>query len=284
MNHPRTISIVASAAAAIAGLALLTGCSPASSSAGAATDCTPAHGSVQTITPGTLTVSVFLTPPYTAQTDGDLLSGVDGKIVRRIAEMECLKVDASEVAATAAFTNIDTKRTDITLAGIYQSEERERKYGITIPMYGDKMGIISKTGTTDIEALEGDRIGTLQGSIANQWLIQAVGTENAIVYQDYASMMNDLKVGRLDGAIATVGEASHQLEINDVTGFEIAAMGKSAQIEGPGEVNNIIVPMHKSNASLLQAFDEDIQTLIDEGFITEVLKEYGLDPALAGGA
>lgn len=280
-RHPLVLT---AAVAGIAGLGLLTGCSSSDASPVVAADCTPEHPDVQTINPGKLTVSVFLSPPYTAEADGDVMSGVDGEIVSRIAEMECLEVDAAEVAASAAFTNIDTSRTDITLAGIYWSEERDSKYGLTIPMYGDQMGIISKTGETDLTALAGQRIGTLQGSIANQWLIEAVGSDNAVVYQDYASMMNDLKVGRIDGAIATVGEASYQVEVNDVTGFEITAMGPSEGIEGPGDVNNIIVPMIKSNTSLRDAFDADIQTLIDDGFIADVLEKYGLDPELAGGA
>lgn len=282
MTLNRTLS-VAAAAVTITTMSLLAGCSPAAPAAGR-TDCTPTHPDVQTIVPGTLTVSVFLTPPYTAEEDGDVLRGVDGEIVARIAEMECLEVDAAEVAASAAFTNIDTQRTDITLAGIYRTEERAERYGVTIPMYGDQMGIISRDGVTDLRDLAGQRIGTLQGSLANEWLVEAVGSENAIVYQDYASMMSDLKVGRIDGAIATVGEASYQLDVNEVEGFQIEAMTASEGIEGPGEVNDIIIPMIKSNTSLLEAFDDDIQTLIDEGFIADVLERNGLDPELAGGA
>lgn len=282
MTLNRTLS-VAAAAVTITTMSLLAGCSPAAPAAGRA-DCTPTHPDVQTIVPGTLTVSVFLTPPYTAEEDGDVLRGVDGEIVARIAEMECLEVDAAEVAASAAFTNIDTQRTDITLAGIYRTEERAERYGVTIPMYGDQMGIISRDGVTDLRDLAGQRIGTLQGSLANEWLVEAVGSENAIVYQDYASMMSDLRVGRIDGAIATVGEASYQLDVNEVEGFQIEAMTASEGIEGPGEVNDIIIPMIKSNTSLLEAFDDDIQTLIDEGFIADVLERNGLDPELAGGA
>lgn len=274
---------LAAAAASITTLGLLAGCSASPSTDVTSADCSPVHDDIQTISPGTLTVSVFLTPPYTAEEDGNVLSGVDGEIVQRIAEMECLDVNASEVAASAAFTNIDTQRTDITLAGIYWTQERADKYGVTVPVYGDQMGIISVDGVTDLAELAGQRIGTLQGSLANEWLVEAVGSDNAIVYQDYASMMSDLKIGRIDGAIATVGEASYQLDVNDVQGFEIRAMTASEGIEGPGEVNDIIIPMIKSNDSLLAAFDDDIQTLIDDGFIADVLEKHGLDPELAGG-
>lgn len=272
---------VAAVTIGLASLWALTGCMASAGPVTQDATCTPVHDDVQTITPGTLSVSVFLSPPYTTTQDGDVLRGIDGEIVKRIAEMECLKVEATEVAAPAAFSNIDTQRSDITIAGIYSTPERAERYNVTTPLYGDRTAIISETSVDDLVDLDGQRIGTIQGTIANQWLVEAIGSEDVVVYQDYAAMIDDLKLGRISGAISTEAAGTYQLEVNDVTGFEVTPVSADSEIEGPGDLNHIIIPMIKTNTSLLQAFDDDIETLRDEGFIAKVLTTYGQDPSLA---
>ena len=79
--------------------------------------CTPKH-TFGTLEKGTITVAVSIYAPYTELSSSGEVGGVDGDIVRKIADMECLHVKGTSVSGAAAVESVASNRADITVGGI----------------------------------------------------------------------------------------------------------------------------------------------------------------------
>ncbi|MCC4908897.1 ABC transporter substrate-binding protein [Microbacterium sp. cx-59] len=280
MHHIKITRAVA--VSAIAFLAL-TGCAATGGdTADVADDCAPVHPDVATITPGVLTTSVFVTPPYTAEdSTGGYLGGTEGAILSKIAEMECLTIDASSLAVPAMWASIESGRADVAIAGNYYTDERAAKYNLSSAMYRDGMNVVSTAGYDSVEDLEGKKTGVIQGYLWNEDLVATLGTDNVIQYQDPTSMMSDLEAGRIDAAITTSAEAAYRISLSDAD-LKAPLFTADERVKASTEPGRVVIGITKGNSSLTDAIDADIQTLIEDGTIAEILEANGIDGSLAG--
>ncbi|RYF49252.1 MAG: transporter substrate-binding domain-containing protein, partial [Cytophagaceae bacterium] len=155
----------------------------------AAADCIPAH-KFETLTPGVLTVAAWSFPPYSIPGSGTKLSGVDGEIIKLIAEKECLILKTTALDPAAVIQSVVAKRADVAIGDWYRTAERNKILGLTTPIYLDVMGIISKDGITKVADLEGKRVGTVQGYL---WVtdLQKVYGDNLVLYPNPVAMAQD---------------------------------------------------------------------------------------------
>jgi polar amino acid transport system substrate-binding protein len=275
------------AAAAIAVGAALAGCSSSSGSsssgggtgAAVSSSCKPAHPGIKTLTKGTLLVLTYVSPPYTIQ-DGSTIGGVDGTIVAKLAQMECLKLDAQPTAPAALAVSLQSGRGDVGDGGIYYTAQRAQILGLSVPMYRDGMALVSKkplTGT--LAGLAGKSLGVIQGYLWDNDFQKALGS-NVKIYQSSPSMISDIEVGRLDAGVLTTSEAGYRVKHG--ASLVVTPFQSSPQIAASQSQNNVVLAVYKSESSLLQALDADIQTLISDGFIASTLTAQGLPADMAG--
>lgn len=256
--------------------------SPAATAGSAPADCTPAHSGLSTLNDGKLTVSVFVSPPY-SKIDGDSLSGVDGEIIKKLAAMECLALDAKSVDGAAVINSVISKRADLAIGGIYRSEEREEIMNLSDTAYRDGMVVLSEDRHKSVTDLEGKRTGVIQGYLWNSDLQKALGDDSVVVFQDTASLMADLESGRIDAAILTSAEGAFRAAASDQK-LKAEPFEPSDQIESSTEPGQVVLAMVKGNDSLTLAFNENIKTMIEDGTIAALLEDEGMDPELAGSA
>lgn len=292
MHFPRTTTTVIAAGAAL--VVGITGCSSSSNKSNAAANtgtstgsssssatCTPAHPCVQTLEKGTLQVSAYVSPPYTVQ-NGSSIDGVDGTIIKKLAAMECLKLDAKPVSGAAIIAGIQSKRADLAIGGIYYSADRAKTLSLSKSMYQDGMALLSKSNLSgNIADLKGKTVGVVQGYLWNADLQKALGTNNVKVYQASDGMITDLRNGRLGVAVLTSAEAGYRAK--QTSGLVATQMHSTPEVVASQGKSDVVLAIVKDETSLTGALNADIATLLSNGTIAAALSANGMDPSLAGG-
>ena len=146
------------------------------------------------------------------------------------------------------------------------------------PLYLDQMGIISKDGITKASALEGKKVGNIQGYLWYDDAAKRFG-DNAVTYSNTVGMAQDLAAGRIDAGFESyvVGKEAQKngayagMQINIIEPDDAIAASKL-----PGQAN---FPHTKNSPKFTEALNGDIKTLHENGKIAEILKKFGLDPS-----
>jgi polar amino acid transport system substrate-binding protein len=211
--HARRL-LTASALSLVLAVALTAcGGSDGGSSSAPSADCKPAHPDLTTIADGKLTVSTYVSPPYTVLAKaGEEVSGIDGAIIRAIAAKECLSVEAKPVTGAAFIESITSKRGDLAIGGVYRTPEREKTLSVSTTMYRDGMAFVSKDGISTIAELTDKKVGVIQGYLWTKDMQKVLGNDHVTLYQDADSMLADLDAGRIDAATLTTAEGSFRAE------------------------------------------------------------------------
>ncbi|MCW2500316.1 MAG: amino acid transporter substrate-binding protein [Frankiales bacterium] len=265
--------------AALLVLAAATACGGSDGSTSSATGgCTPKHSGVTTLTKGKLAVSVYVSPPYSEQKDGGF-GGVDGEIIKKIAEMECLTLDAKPVAGAGLISSVESKRADLAIGGVYRTPDRAKILELTDTVYKDGMALLSKSEVSDVASLKGKKVGVIQGYLWNADLQKVLGKDNVKIYQASDGMLSDLTNGRVDVGVLTTAEAGYRAKQNTaLKSNNITSDPRIASSTAPGEV---VFPLTKGNASLLAALNEDIKALVADGTVGKILEANGLPASAA---
>jgi polar amino acid transport system substrate-binding protein len=260
-------------------LAMLTGCG-SDSGAGAAADgsCTPVHDDLKTARSGVLTTATYNFPPF-VKLDGTEVSGLEGDILKEVAEMECLDLQAQPLDTGSVIPATQNGRADIASGNWYCTAERAGVMNLAGPVYGDLMGLISTDGATTFDALQDKSMGTVDGYNWNEEFKSLFGSDLKI-YPNPTAMYTDLKSGRLEVAADSFGSATFA---NEQAGspWKIEVPEPDDRVAASLEPAQVCFPMAKDNAALVDAVTEDIETLRDSGTLADLLEQNGLDPAAA---
>ena len=128
-------------------LTALTACGTASDGAESAQDCTPAHPGISTVRPGTLTVATYNFPPFLV-VEGTTVSGIEGDILRNIAEMECLSLTSQPLDTASVIPATQNGRTDVSAGDWYCTSARAQVLSLAGPVFSDQIVIVSNDGAT----------------------------------------------------------------------------------------------------------------------------------------
>lgn len=256
----------------------LAGCSGADSSTAASEDCTPAHSDLQTITPGELTVASYDYPPATL-IEGDGLTGMEGELITKIAEMECLSLTVtSSGGAGAVIPSVQTGRADLGSGSWLRTTERAEIVYMSTPLWNDPQAIVSTTGLTS-DDLEGKKVGSVAGNLYNDSLQKWLG-DDFTIYQDDEAIYSDLAAGRIDALVASAASANGRFQDAPIEGAQVIDVEPNPNVPEFAAVGQVMFPSSPDNEALGKALDEDIEALREDGTIAEILEKYGMDPAV----
>lgn len=262
--------------------AMLGGCSSSSSNAPkVAAGCTPAHAGIETVAAGKLTVSVYVSPPYSEETGGSF-GGVDPTIVKRLAQMECLSLDIKSVAGAALIAGVQAKRADLGVGGIYYTADRAQSLGLSVPMYQDGMALLSTAALSgNLDDLRGKSVGVIQGASWDSDLQHSLGSGKVKVYQATDGMITDLRNGRLVAAVVNSAEAGYRAK--QTSGLTATQVQSYPGVAASQSKSSVVLAITKAETGLQQALDADIAVLLSDGTVKSALSANGMDPSLAGG-
>jgi polar amino acid transport system substrate-binding protein len=272
----RRITVIAGATLFAA--TALAGCSLDSSSSSAKADCTPAHPDVSTVAKGVLSVSAATLPPFT-QVDGTKLAGAEGKILEKIASMECLTLAAQPLDTASVISAAQNGRVDVAAGNWYCTAERANAMSLAGPVYGDQIGILSSSGAKTFSELEGKSVGTVDGYLWNAEFKALYGA-GLKIYPNATAMISDLKAARIDVAVDSYGSAKYS-NVQNGDKWTVEVPEPDERVASSVNPAQVCFPVPKANAALAKAIKDDLETLRSDGSLAEILGENGLDPSAA---
>lgn len=247
-----------------------------SSDSTAADECVPAHDGLETVEEGFLTVAAYEYPPFSA-IDGESLSGAEGEILHEIAELECLEVKVQPGAAAAMIPAIESGRADTTLGSWYRTAAREEVVRLSNPVIVDQLTLISVDGIDSVEGLIGNKVGSTLGFLWNEDLENILGDDLSL-YENTQALYSDLASGRISVVVDTYPSGQAALENTPIDGAQFNVPEPDERVVSttkPGQTN---FPVNLDNPGLQEAFNDNLDTLRDEGVLGEIAEKWGFSP------
>jgi polar amino acid transport system substrate-binding protein len=266
------------AAAALAGClgVLLAACGgPSSPGTGSqvAADCKPAH-SFPTVTPGTLTVGVIASLPYSAVNPvTQEWQGLDAEFGTEIAARECLTLTVMPVSGADAIQSLSSGKLDLLSAGAYITPERGEVVGQTDPLYYQYTVTVSHTPVPTVQDLRGRQVGALSGAAYVGPLREALGADQVREYPSTADLLADVQNGRIDVAVTASGEAGYQIDQAGHQNLVVTRLQVDT-IPGIQPVYGVNMPFDKANTRIGEALDADIAAIRAEGKVDTILDKW----------
>ncbi len=258
--------------------AALAGCSLDSASSATKESCTPAHSGLSTVNKGTLSVSAATLPPFTT-VEGTKLAGAEGKVLEKVAAMECLTMTAQPLDTASVITAAQNGRADVAAGNWYCTAERAKVMSLAGPIYGDQIGILSSSGAKKFSELDGKTVGTVDGYLWNAEFKTLYGA-GLKIYPNSTAMISDLKAGRIDAAADSYGSATYSNAQNGGK-WRLEVPEPDERVASSVNPAQVCFPVPKSNDALAKAIIEDVEKLRSSGDLAEILGTNGLDRSAA---
>ncbi|WP_159014499.1 ABC transporter substrate-binding protein [Acidisoma sp. S159] len=244
-----------------------------------AASCTPRHD-FSVVEPGFITVAATTYAPFSYIGNSGQLGGIDGDILSKIADMECLKIKAVLADGGAGIQYVMAHKADTTTGDWYRTAARARVVHLSAPLYVDQMAVYSKTGLDTVDQLIGKTLGSTEGNLWNADLQRLMGDKFKL-YPISVDMQQDLTAGRIevgvDGdSIGVVAQAHGALK-----GIIIKVIKPDPRVAASLEAGQATYPMTKDNVAMAKAFDDDIAVLHANGAIAGILVANGLSASAA---
>lgn len=267
------------ASAAVSALLILVGCStaPPGGDAQPAEDCTPRDADLTTMTDGTLTVAQYEYPPFSMSDGPSTLTGLEGDILTKFAEAQCLTLTVNKGDSAAMITSVATGRADTTLGSWYRTKERDEMVRLSAPVIISPFSSVTKDGASTVDELAALKIGVGQGLVGIDKLKEVLG-DSLSIYQNDDATYDDIKAGRVDGTVQGFIAAHTYLDKHGITDFQVTVLDADDRLPAtldPGQTN---FPVNKENEALGEAIDSFIAELRESGELDAIAEEYGLDP------
>jgi len=229
-------------------------------------------GAVSTIEDGKLIMSTNASfPPYEMVTDDGGFEGIDVEIATKIAEKLGLELVIDDMDFTAAVNAPAQGKSDICMAGLTVSEERQKNLDFTTSYAtGVQVVIVPEdSDITTIDDLEGKLIGTQEGTTGYLYCSASTedggyGEENVIAYTNGATAVQALLSGQVDCVVIDSAPAQEYVAANP--GLKI--------LDTEFVTEDYAIAVKKGNTELLDAINGALEELISDGTVQSIVESY----------
>ena len=203
--------------------------------------------------------------PWTYTDENGNLVGFDVEIATAIAEKLGVKATFVTVEWDGILAGIDSGRYDIAANGIDVTEQRSEKYNFSIPYAFNRTALVVRGDNEDIKSFEDLKGKKTTNSIASTYMILAeeFGADQTIM---------QVLTGRADATLNSEVSIADYMQKRPDANIKIVALTE--------EANLVAIPTRKTDdsASLLEAINQAIAELREEGKLSEIsMKYFGRD-------
>ncbi|GGI44546.1 cystine transport system substrate-binding protein [Agromyces flavus] len=265
MSRTRTILGVAAASAAVLALAA---CSSGDSGSGSG-EASGAADDYGLVSDGTLTVATEGTyRPFSFHEDGSgELVGYDVEIAEAVADKLGLEVEFQETQWDAIFAGLDAGRFDVIGNQVSITPEREEQYLFSEPYTVSRGVIVVNEGDSSISSFDDLDGKTTAQSLTSNWYELATESGAKVeAVEGWAQAVALLEQGRVD---ATIND--------ELTFLDYLTTTPDAPIEVAAETDETsesAFAFTKDKEALVEAVDEALAELRDEGVLAEIGEKY----------
>ena len=211
-------------------------------------------------------------PPYEMTTDdGSGYEGIDVEIATKIAEKLGLELVVDDMDFTSVITSVQTGKDDIAMAGLTVNEERLQNVDFTTSYAtGVQVVIVPEdSDITAIEDLEGKMIGTQEGTTGYIYCSYppeegGYGEDHVVAYTNGATAVQALLSGSVDCVVIDNEPAKAFVAENE--GLKI--------LDTEFAVEDYAIGISKDNPELLEAVNNALEELIEDGTVQSIIDKY----------
>lgn len=195
------------------------------------------------------------------------LTGYDVDVVTAVAEKLGVDVQFEETQWDAMFAGLESARFDVVANQVSITEERQETYLFSEPYTVSNGVIVTLTDDDEISSFEDLEGKTTAQSLTSNWYDVAVEAGADVEgVEGWAQAVTLLEQGRVD---ATINDKLTYLDYQateDNEGIKIAAETEDQSFAA--------LTFRQGSESLVEAVDEALAELAEEGTLTEISEEY----------
>lgn len=195
------------------------------------------------------------------------LTGYDVEIVTAVAEELGVEAEFEETQWDAMFAGLDSARFDVIANQVSITEEREQSYLFSAPYTVSNGVIVTLAENDEISSFEDLEGATTAQSLTSNWneLARESGAEVEAV-EGWAQAVALLEQGRVD---ATINDKLTYLDYQETVGNENIKIAAETE-----EQSQSALTFRQGSESLVEAVDEALATLAEDGTLTEISEKY----------
>lgn len=195
------------------------------------------------------------------------LTGYDVEIVTAVAEELGVEAEFEETQWDAMFAGLDSARFDVIANQVSITEEREQSYLFSAPYTVSNGVIVTLAENDEISSFEDLEGATTAQSLTSNWneLARESGAEVEAV-EGWAQAVALLEQGRVD---ATINDKLTYLDYQETEGNENIKIAAETE-----EQSQSALTFRQGSESLVEAVDEALATLAEDGTLTEISEKY----------
>ena len=199
------------------------------------------------------------------------LVGFDVEVGKAICEKLGIEADFSEAPWDDILAALDSKRVDTMINGVEVTEQRAEKYDFTTPYCYVHTALVVRGDNEDILSFEdlagrttANSIGSTYMTLAESYGAVAEGVDTL------EETMEMVLSGRADATLNAVDSVGDYLNIHPDANIKIVALTE--------EASPVAIPLRKGETDLLEAINQAIDELREDGTLAELsVKYFGSD-------
>lgn len=156
-------------------------------------------------------------PPFSMFTDTGELVGYDYDVACELGERLGVPYEVSPVVFDGVIAGLTSGKYDIVVAGMSKTPEREEVLAFSKPYYvsGGILVAVQDKALSSVNDYKDLKVGVQVGSTYEDFAVKSGLFSNLVPYKVEQTMMDDIKVGRLDALVSDQVMTSYAVQQND---------------------------------------------------------------------
>lgn len=211
-------------------------------------------------------------PPYEMTDDSGGFEGIDVEIAEKIAAKLGLELVVDDMDFSSVLTSVQGGKADIAMAGLTVTPDRQKNVDFT-DSYATGVQVVIVPEDSDIKTIDDlakdKMIGTQEGTTGFIYCSDTpenggFGEDHVIAYTNGATAIQALLAGKVNAVVIDSQPAKEFVAAND--GLKI--------LETEFVSEDYAIGVSKDNPELLEAVNNALNELIEDGTVQEILDKY----------
>ena len=204
-------------------------------------------------------------PPFESTDDDGTVIGIEPDILAIICENLGLAAEPYAIDFDSALVAPGAGKADAVVSGVTVKEERKATLEFTIPYVTIVQGVVFKAGSDiTMENLGEKTIGVQSGTTGQIEATDHFGEDHVSAYDKYSLAFQALQNGQIDCIM--VDDMVGAAYVKQIPGLEMISTGYDPE--------NFAFGFAKGNTALVDAFNAELQKLIDDGTIEQIILKW----------
>ncbi|MGA7203557.1 MAG: transporter substrate-binding domain-containing protein [Specibacter sp.] len=219
------------------------------------------------ITPGTIQAAASGDQPPFAKVDaGGHPAGFVIDITEEVANRLGLKVSYKSSTVPAAIQGLTSGQYDLAASGLGITDERQKSVSFAKGLYWSTTAVLTKSSNpaATLDAFAGKKVGVVTGAVQAAFVEKKMPGAVMTQFEGQNAGVSQLNSGSIDAFV--VGGPDAEAYLKQFPDLKIAV---SAPVE-----HATTVAFKKGNAALVNAWDKEVQTMVDDGSYGKIYAKY----------